>query len=269
MSASPSSVACRRTALAAVVMLALCGPAAADGNTDFVKAALAHGGFETFVGLVSRAGVADTLGSSPVTAFMPTDAAFARLSAAQRKSIADLSSDGVKDSIGRFLFPGAAMASNDIDKTITSENGTVYAVTWYEGRLSLRDHRGPATGRLAYVVEGDIPAGSGVIDAIDTVLMPVGGPAVPAVAAVAPAPGMPAIHPSSEAPVPAATAPTPLPLPSSDVASAAPTPSAPAPVAAPSQPISGPAVPPAAPRQAVPAPIVTGGQPSPLHRSPR
>ena len=159
MSALPAPIACRSSFLSVIGFIALCGPAAADGKTDFVKAALAHGGFKEFVGLVSRAGLADTLGASPVTVFMPTDAAFARLSAAQRKSIADLAPDGVKAFVGRFVFPGSAMTSNDVNKTITSENGTTFEVTWYQGRLSLRDHRGPATSVLAYVVDGDIPAG--------------------------------------------------------------------------------------------------------------
>lgn len=193
MSALPSFAACRRAFLVAVGVLALCRPAAAAGGTDIVKAALAHGGFKAFVGLVSRAGLADTLGQSPVTVFMPTDAAFARLSAAQRKTIADLPPDRVKDFVGRFVFPGTAMASNDVDKTITSENGTTFDVTWYKGRLSLRDDRDPATSRLAYVVQGDIPAGAGVIDAVDAVLMlaATGGLAIP-IAAKVPDGGTPA-----------------------------------------------------------------------------
>lgn len=221
---TPSSAACRRAALVVSGLAALCRPAAA-ADTDFVKAAQMHGGFGTFLSLVSRAGLADTLGAVPVTAFVPTDGAFSRLPAAQRRSIDALSPDGAKDFVGRFVFPGA-LASNDIDKTITSENGTVFDVTWYVGRLSLRDHRGPATGRLAYVVEGDIPAGPGVIDAVDAALMPA---ALAQPAAIAPGasavPGTPAPTP---VPAPASVA---RPTPASDTtASAVPGPPAPTPV---------------------------------------
>ena len=166
-----SSSALRGVVLASTGVLAMFRPAAA-AETDFVTAALAHGGFKAFVGLVSQAGLADTLGAGPVTVFMPTDGAFARLTAAQRKVIADLSPEGARNFVRRFVFPGTAMASNDLDQTITAQSGVTYDVTWYKGRLSLRDHFSPAKGRLAYVVGGDIPAGAGVIDALDTVLLP-------------------------------------------------------------------------------------------------
>lgn len=96
--------ASRSVAVAAIAILAASSPAFAD-ETAFVKAAMAHGGFKAFVDLVSRASLTDTLGAGPVTVFMPTDAAFARLSAAQRRSIADLSPDGVRDFVHRFVFP--------------------------------------------------------------------------------------------------------------------------------------------------------------------
>lgn len=215
-----SSAACRRAALVVSGLAAVCRPAAA-ADTDFVKAAQAHGGFGTFLSLVSRAGLADTLGAAPVTVFMPTDGAFSRLPAAQRTSIDALSPEGLKVLLGRFVFSGTAMASNDVDKTITSENGTVFDVTWYVGRLSLRDHRAPATGRLAYVVQGDIPAGPGVIEAVDAVLMPAApAVAVPSASAVpgtlaptlvpAPASAMPAPGATASA-VPGTPAPTPVP----------------------------------------------------------
>ena len=261
-----SLIPCRRASLAVLGAIALCGPAAAAGETDFVKAALAHGGFKAFVGLVSRAGLADTLGSSPVTVFMPTDAAFARLSPVQRKSIADLSPDGVRTFVGRFVFPGTAMASNDIDKTLTSANGTTFDVTWYQGRLSLRDHRGPATGRLAFVVDGDIPAGPGMIDAVDAVLMPAtsGGMAVP----VAAAPADPASHPTPEASAEARALAAPT-APASDASKVPATP-APTPVAAPppaetatAAPVPADATRPAVrtPTSAVPAPMVVVAPP--------
>lgn len=170
MSVRPSFRALRSAALVSIGVLAVVRPAAAE--TGFVATALAQGDFKDFVSLVSRADLADTLGAGPVTVFMPTDTAFARLTAAQRKMIADLSPEGVRDFVQRFVFPGMAMASNDLDQTITAQSGASYDVTWYKGRLSLRDHLGPAKSRLAYVVGGDIPAGAGVIDAIDTVLMP-------------------------------------------------------------------------------------------------
>lgn len=272
MAASPSSIACRPISLAVLGLLAFNGSAAAE--TDFVKAALAHGGFEAFVGLVSRAGLADTLGATPATVFMPTDAAFARLSAAQRTSIADLSPDGVRAFLGRFVFLGTAMTSNDVDKAITSENGTTFDVTCYQGRLSLRDHRDPAMSQLAFVVDGDIPAGPGMIDAVDAVLMSAasGGLAMP-VAGVA---AVPSAGSELEAPaktqasgasmVPATPAPPPVPVPSTATVAASPAPVAvsPPPRSVTSSAAPAPTLPQAAQVSvsAVPAPLVVVAPPA-------
>ena len=134
------------------------GPAqAAPSHTTFVEAATRAGTFQTFLGLVDRAQAADRLNAEAATVFMPTDAAFMHLASAQRDAIAALSPDDAKRFVSHFVVPGIALKSNNIDQDITAEDGTSYNVTWFKGRLSLRDHRGPATGHLAFVINGDKP----------------------------------------------------------------------------------------------------------------
>lgn len=217
----------RALALAVLVASTPWRAAAADRPT-FVEAATRYGLFKTFLGLVAKAGNADALDAGPVTLFMPTDAAFGHLGQAQRDAIAALSPDEAKRFVEHFVIPGVNLTSNDIDPDITAQDGTSYNVTWYGGRLSLRDHRGPATGPLAFVIDGDDPAGRGVIDAVDAVLLPdalarpgaapappVGnGPAQPADVAAAPTNAVPPppaesrpAAPASSLPAPAAPAP--------------------------------------------------------------
>ncbi len=129
--------------------------------------------FKTFIGVIGKAKAEDSLNSGPVTVFMPTDRAFALLTQAQRDAILALSPDDARNFINHFIIPGVALETNDIDPDITAVDGTSYNVTWYQGRLSLRDHQGPAKGKLAFVVNGDNPAGQGVLNAIDAVLLPV------------------------------------------------------------------------------------------------
>ncbi len=191
---------------------------AADSPATFVQAATRSGMFKTFLDLIDKAQVADRLDARPATVFMPTDRAFAHLTPAQRDAITALSPDDAKRFVSHFVVPGVALKSNNIDQNITAEDGTSYNVTWFMGRLSLRDHRGPAPGPLAFVVDGDNPAGSGVIDAVDHVLMPAfldrPAPAdlpVPVSAASPPAPVPSPVPPPSSPPAPSVTAPAPAP----------------------------------------------------------
>jgi uncharacterized surface protein with fasciclin (FAS1) repeats len=149
-----------------------CPAYAARANTSFVEVATRAGLFKTFLSLVDKARAADSLDAGPITVFMPTDRAFALLTAPQRDAISALSPEDARSFVNHFVIPGVALATNDIDPNITAEDGTSYNVTWYQGRLSLRDHQGPATGGLAFVVNGDNPAGLGFINAVDAVLLP-------------------------------------------------------------------------------------------------
>ncbi len=191
---------------------------AADSPATFVQATTRAGMFKTFLGLIDKAQDVDRLNAGPVTVFMPTDGAFAHLTPAQRDAIAALSPDDAKRFVSHFVVPRVALKSNNIDQDITAEDGTSYNVTWFMGRLSLRDHRGPAIGPLAFVVDGDNPAGPGVIDAVDHVLMPAfldrPAPAdlpVPVSAASPPAPVPSPVPPPSSPPAPSVTAPAPAP----------------------------------------------------------
>lgn len=238
---------------------------AADSPATFVQAATRAGMFETFLGLIDKAHATDRLNAGPATVFMPTDAAFKHLTSTQRDLIAALSSDNAKRFVSHFVVPGVALRSNNIEQDITAEDGTSYNVTWFMGRLSLRDHQGPAPGPLAFVVDGDNPAGSGMIDAVDQVLMPAfldrpapTGLPVPVAAALpsALAPVPPPAPPLSATPAPTVTAPVPAPA-----AAAPPTPPASTSVSnsAPTDAISPEPklAPPAPPSQPQPTPATT------------
>ncbi len=175
MRGRPSHIKTRRAAATAVMtMIVVAAPTyAASNKPSFVEAAMQSGLFKTFIGVIGKAKAEDSLNSGPVTVFMPTDRAFALLTQAQRDVISALSPDDAQKFINHFIIPGVALATNDIDQDITAVDGTSYNVTWYQGRLSLRDHQGPAKGKLAFVVNGDNPAGQGVLNAIDAVLLPV------------------------------------------------------------------------------------------------
>jgi uncharacterized surface protein with fasciclin (FAS1) repeats len=174
MRAATHHLPTRNAARAGMLLLGVaiaCSAYAARANASFVEVATHAGLFKTFLSLVDKARAADSLDAGPITVFMPTDRAFALLPATQRDAISALSPDDARSFVNHFVIPGVALATNDIDPDITAADGTSYNVTWYQGRLSLRDHQGPATG-LAFVVNGDKPAGRGVIDAIDAVLLP-------------------------------------------------------------------------------------------------
>ena len=205
-----------RVGMFAVALAGAGSAQAAASDVTFVQAATRAGIFQTFVGLIDKAQAADRLNAGPATVFMPTDAAFTHLSSVQRDTIASLSPDDARRFVSHFVVPGVVMKSNNIGQDITAEDGTSYNVTWFMGRLSLRDHRGPAAGPLAFIIDGDNPAGPGMIDAVDNVLMPafVDRPMPPdaPVAASAPPPiatAAPPSPPPSASPVPSVITPAP------------------------------------------------------------
>lgn len=142
--------------------LGLCLANAALG-ADVVATAAADGSLKTFVSALQTAGLADTLrGPGPFTIFAPTDQAFAKLPPDQLKA---LMKDKVRlaQILTYHILPG---------KTLVTEFKPGPTQTVQGDMLMLKSDNGMITVDNANVIQSDLQADNGVIQAIDTVLMP-------------------------------------------------------------------------------------------------
>ncbi len=130
---------------------------------DIVDTAVSAGDFQTLATALTVAGLVDTLkGPGPFTVFAPTDAAFAKIPAADLKALlAD--KDALTKVLTYHVVEGKVLASDVIklDSAMTVEGSTVSIDTADGVKVN-----------NANVVTTDIVASNGVIHVIDTVLMP-------------------------------------------------------------------------------------------------
>jgi uncharacterized surface protein with fasciclin (FAS1) repeats len=131
---------------------------------DIVDTAIAADDFETLVTAVQAAGLVETLkGDGPFTVFAPTDAAFAKIPAADLEALlAD--KEQLTAVLTYHVVPGKVMAADVMGlDSATTVQGSDVDVQVVEGGVQVDG---------ANVVQTNIEASNGVIHVIDSVIMP-------------------------------------------------------------------------------------------------
>jgi len=152
-------------AVMASVAVAVPASAGAKSNT-IVDVAAGNPQFSTLVSLVKKAGLVGALsGTSKLTVFAPTNAAFAKLPKATLKKVA-----GDKKLLTSILtyhvVKGAVPASKVVKlngKSVKTLNGQSVKVTVRGGSVYVNKSK---------VIKTDVKASNGIIHVIDTVLIP-------------------------------------------------------------------------------------------------
>ena len=130
---------------------------------DIIEEASANPDFSTLVTAVKAAGLVGTLqGKGPFTLFAPTNAAFAKIPAAELQA---LLKDRVKLTkvLTYHVVAGKVMAMDVKPGPVKSVQGSSFNVTVENGTVKVDG---------ASVTKTDIAATNGVIHVIDTVIMP-------------------------------------------------------------------------------------------------
>lgn len=155
------------------------GGAPMYASKNIVQNAVNSEDHETLVAAVKAAGLVDTLsGSGPFIVFAPTDAAFEKLPAGTVSSLLEpQNKDKLTSILTYHVVPGFGtveqMHSKAMEnggrvglKTVNGEIITVEATN--DGGIRLMDRN----GHMADVTVADVRQSNGVIDVIDTVMMP-------------------------------------------------------------------------------------------------
>ena len=156
--------------IAIAAMTAARGASAQEINDNIVDVLATDGRFDTAYQAVIAAGLADTLASADgtFTIFVPNDAAFSRLAAANPAALDFLLADpegALSDVLLFHVVPGRYMGS-DVAATdsLTPAQGDDLSVTVNaDGEIFVNG---------AQVIAADIPAKNGVIHVINRVLVP-------------------------------------------------------------------------------------------------
>jgi uncharacterized surface protein with fasciclin (FAS1) repeats len=132
----------------------------------------------TLVAAVKAGGLVETLeGPGPFTVFAPTNEAFAKLPAGTVDNLVKPENKETLDKILTYHVVPGRLSSKDIKKMIKDGNGKATLKTvqgedltaaWVGGKIVLTD----AKGGTSTVTIADVYQSNGVIDVVDTVLMP-------------------------------------------------------------------------------------------------
>jgi uncharacterized surface protein with fasciclin (FAS1) repeats len=133
---------------------------------------------KTLVAAVKAAGLVDTLETpGPFTVFAPTDAAFAKLPAGTVDTLVKPENKATLTKILTYHVVAGKLSSKDIEDGIKAGGGK-YVMTTVQGepltatlsgkKIVLTD----AKGGMATITTANVYQSNGVIDVIDTVLMP-------------------------------------------------------------------------------------------------
>jgi uncharacterized surface protein with fasciclin (FAS1) repeats len=131
--------------------------------TDLVETASTAGSFKTFLATVKAAGMTDSLRhQGPFTVFAPSDEAFAKL---PDGTVETMMKDKVKlvQLLSHHIIPG---------KLLVAEVKPGPMKTIQGDSIKLTSDNGMVTVNGARVTTSDLKADNGVIQAIDTVILP-------------------------------------------------------------------------------------------------
>jgi uncharacterized surface protein with fasciclin (FAS1) repeats len=133
---------------------------------------------KTLVAAVKAAGLVDTLNSAgPFTVFAPTDAAFAKLPAGTVDNLVKPENKATLTKILTYHVVAGKISVKDIKDGIKAGNGKYEMTTVEGGKLIAREVGGKIVltdekGGSATITTANVFQSNGVIDVIDTVLMP-------------------------------------------------------------------------------------------------
>ena len=158
----------RYTVFCAIVLILLAGHTrvwarGTEGN-DIIDVVEESGRFTAFLAAVRETGLEETLrGKGPFTLFAPTDEAFAKLS---RATLDGLLKDRalLKRTLLYHVVAGRVSSPEFLNRRV------VRNLAGHGLRAAMRGNT--ITVENASIVSGDLPAGNGVVHAIDSVLMP-------------------------------------------------------------------------------------------------
>ncbi len=137
--------------------------AMAAAKADIVDTAVGAGQFTTLAKALTAAGLIDTLkGPGPFTVFAPTDAAFAKIPAAQLNALlADKAA--LTKVLTYHVVPGKVVAADVKSGSVNTVQGQALSIRASSAGVSVND---------AKVIKTDIMATNGVIHVIDSVVLP-------------------------------------------------------------------------------------------------
>jgi|1185.fasta_scaffold204000_1 uncharacterized surface protein with fasciclin (FAS1) repeats len=151
-------------ALAALAAIPIAAPSSAQSDKTIVQVAASDPQFSTLVGLVQKAGLADTLSTGSFTVFAPTNAAFAKVPKSTLDALANDPSK-LKAVLTYHVASGRLTAGKVVRRArIKTVNGASI-------RVSVRG-KTVRLNRTAKVVKTNVRASNGVIHVIDRVLIP-------------------------------------------------------------------------------------------------
>ena len=154
------------------------GGAAMYPSKNIIQNAVNSKDHTTLVAAVKAAGLVDTLeGPGPFTVFAPTNAAFAKLPAGTVDTLLKPENKAKLTSILTYHVVAGRMSKADLMAKIKSMGGKVELKTVEGGSLWVSSDMGSfwvwdANGGKAKITIADVMQSNGVIDVVDTVLMP-------------------------------------------------------------------------------------------------
>jgi uncharacterized surface protein with fasciclin (FAS1) repeats len=151
--------------LATVTATPFAAPASAHhSHRTIVQVAASDPQFSTLVGLVKKAGLADTLSKGSFTVFAPTNAAFAKVPKATLAALA-ANPDQLRAVLTYHVAKGRLTARKVVRRTrIRTVNGASIRVSVRRGNVYLN--------RTTRVTKTNIRASNGVVHVINRVLLP-------------------------------------------------------------------------------------------------
>src|SRR3954454_18104113 len=150
--------------IAVIAAIPVAAPASAQSDKTIVQVAASNPQFSTLVGLVQKAGLADTLSKGWFTVFAPTNAAFAKVPKSTLDALA-ANPDQLKAVLTYHVAAGRLTAGKVVRHTrIKTVNGASIRVTVRGKTVRLN--------RTAKVVKTNIPSSNGVCLALHRVLIP-------------------------------------------------------------------------------------------------
>jgi len=164
------SISLIKAALAATVLAASINVASADSYSstgkDVLSVAKQSGNFNTLAKAIEVAGLNDALtAQGPITLFAPTDAAFAKLPAADLEALLQPENkDKLVKLLTNHVVQGQALEQDQMKRSrgTVAASGETLKFDLVRGRLRVDNAR----------VTGDLHGSNGTIITVDTVLIP-------------------------------------------------------------------------------------------------
>jgi uncharacterized surface protein with fasciclin (FAS1) repeats len=154
------------------------GGAPMYANKNIIQNAVNSPIHKTLVAAVKAGGLVDTLeGAGPFTVFAPTDDAFAKLPAGTVDTLVKPENKATLDKILTYHVVAGRITTKDLKEWIKKGNGSYTAKTVEGGSLTFTMDMGKIKitdekGGSAWITTADVYQSNGVIQVINSVLMP-------------------------------------------------------------------------------------------------